>query len=50
MPATTVVGVEIYDSAGTARRSWVGPLTASKTTTAGDSLSFSASSITVTLA
>lgn len=50
MPATTVNGVEIYDSAGSARRSWVGALTASKTTAAGDSLSFAASSITVTLA
>jgi hypothetical protein len=50
MPAATVAGVEIYDSAGTPRRSWVGALTASKTVAAGDSLSFAAASVTVTLA
>lgn len=50
MPAATVTGVEIYDSAGTPRREWVGALTASKTVAAGDSLSFAAASVTVTLA
>lgn len=50
LPAATVTGVEIYDSAGTPRRSWVGALTASKTVAAGDSLSFAAASVTVTLA
>jgi hypothetical protein len=49
MPAATVTGLEIYDSAGTPRRAWVGALTASKTVAAGDSLSFAISSITITL-
>lgn len=49
MPAATVSGVEIYDSAGAPRRVWVGALTASKTVGAGDTLSFATSSITVTL-
>lgn len=49
MPAVTVTGVDIYDSAGTPRRAWWGALTASKTTASGDSLSFSASSITASL-
>lgn len=49
MPAATVTGVEIYDNNGTPRRAWVGALTASKTVGAGDTLSFAASSITITL-
>jgi hypothetical protein len=49
MPAATVTGVEIFDSAGTPRRSWVGALTASKTVGAGDTLSFATSSVTVSL-
>lgn len=49
MPAATVVGVEIYDSAGSPRRGWFGLLTASKTVGAGDTLSFAVSSITATL-
>lgn len=50
LPAVTVTGVDIYDSNGTPRRAWWGALTASKTLTAGDSLSFAISSITATLA
>jgi hypothetical protein len=49
MPVATVAGLEIYDSAGTPRRAWVGALTASKTVAAGDSLSFAIGSITITL-
>lgn len=49
MPAGTVVGVEIYDSAGSPRRQWYGPLTANKTLNAGDTLSFAASSISISL-
>lgn len=49
MPAATVTGVEIYDSAGSPRRAWWGALTASKTVGAGDSLSFAASAITASL-
>lgn len=49
MPAATVTGVDIYDSNGTPRRAWVGPLTASKTTGAGDTLSFAAGAITASM-
>ncbi len=49
MPAATVTHLDLYDSNGTPRRAWYGPLTASKTTASGDSLSFAVSAITVTL-
>lgn len=47
MPATTTTGVEVWDSNGTPRRAMWGALSASKTTGAGDSLSFAASSVTL---
>lgn len=49
MPACTVVGVEIYDSAGTPKRLWYGALTASKTVASGDTLQFGAGNITLSL-
>jgi hypothetical protein len=49
MPAVTVVGVEIHDSAGSPRRAWYGPLAASKTLNAGDTLSFSISAVAASL-
>lgn len=49
MPAATSVSVDVYDSNGTPRRGWFGALTASKTTAAGDTLSFAVGAITVTL-
>jgi hypothetical protein len=49
MPAATVVGVEIWDSAGTPVRLWYGPLTASRTVSAGDELVLSAGSLTLSL-
>jgi hypothetical protein len=49
MPAITVVGVELWDSAGTAIRRWWGALTASKTTNSGDTFSIAAGSLTGTL-
>lgn len=49
MPATTVTGIEVYDSAGTPRRAWQGALTSSKTTGAGDSLSFSIGSVVASI-
>ena len=49
MPAVTTSGIDIYDSSGTPRRVWVGALTASKTTSSGDSLSFAATTITASL-
>jgi hypothetical protein len=42
MPAATVNGVEIWDSAGTPVRLWWGPLTTPRSLQAGDELKFSA--------
>ena len=50
MPATTVVGVEVWDSAGTPVRLWYGALTASRTVSAGDELRLTAGSLTFSLA
>jgi hypothetical protein len=49
MPACTVVGIEIYDSAGTPKRLAYGPLTNSRTVSAGDSVEFATSSVTLSL-
>jgi hypothetical protein len=49
MPAITVVGVELWDSAGTPIRRWWGALTASKTTNSGDTFSIASGSLTGTL-
>ncbi|RTL65902.1 MAG: hypothetical protein EKK42_20365 [Pseudonocardiaceae bacterium] len=49
MPAVTVVGVEIWDSASTPVRKWYGSLTASKTTASGDSISFAVGALTLSL-
>jgi hypothetical protein len=45
MPACTVTGVELWDSAGTPLRKWWGALAASKAVNAGDT--FSLTSLTV---
>lgn len=50
MPAATITAVELWDSAGTPVRIEFGALTASKTTVAGDTLSFAAGAITSALA
>ncbi len=50
MPAATVTGVDIYDSNGTPRRAWAGALSASKTTGAGDPLSFAIGAVTASMA
>lgn len=47
MPATTVVGVELWDSTGTPIRKHWGALTASKTTNSGDTFSIASGSLTV---
>jgi hypothetical protein len=47
MPAVTVVGVEIWDSAGTPVRLWYGALTANRTLASGDDLKFPAGSVIV---
>jgi hypothetical protein len=49
MPAATVVGVEIWDSAGTPVRLWYGPLAASRTVDAGDELRLTAGSLALSL-
>ncbi len=49
MPAATVVGVEVWDSAGTPVRLWYGPLAASRTVLAGDELRIPAGSLTFSL-
>lgn len=49
MPACTVVGVEIYDSAGTPIRWWHGPLTANKTLAAGDEFRLTAGTLAFSL-
>jgi len=46
MPAATIVGVELWDSAGTPIRKWWGALSASKTLNAGDTLSIASGSLT----
>lgn len=45
MPAATIPGVEVWDSAATPLRKWWGALTASKTTLAGDTLSYAIGAI-----
>lgn len=50
MPAATVVGVEVWDSAGTPVRIWYGALTANKTTNSGDTFTITTSSLSVTAA
>jgi hypothetical protein len=49
MPAGTVVGMEIWDSAGTPVRLWWGPVAASRTFTAGDNAIFAAGQVSVSL-
>lgn len=50
MPAITVVGVELWDSAGTPLRKWFGSLSANKTTNLGDTFQIAAGSLTAALA
>jgi hypothetical protein len=49
MPAATVTSLDEYDSAGTPIRRWFGPLTASKTTNSGDTLTIAAAAISKSL-
>lgn len=49
MPACTVVGLEIWDSAGTPVRWWHAPLTASKTLAAGDEFKLAAGDVDLLL-
>jgi hypothetical protein len=47
LPACTVVGAEIWDSAGTPKRWWAGAATASKTYQAGDTAQITAGALTL---
>jgi hypothetical protein len=49
MPAATVVGVEIWDSAGTPVRLWYGTLAASRTVASGDELKIVAGSLAISI-
>lgn len=49
MPAATTTGVEVWDIAGTPVRQELGSLSPSKTTAAGDTLSFASGAITSVL-
>jgi hypothetical protein len=50
MPAATVVGVEIWDSAGSPVRLWYGALAESRTVAAGDDLRLLAGELDISLA
>lgn len=49
MPATTIVGVELWDSAGTPARKYWGALSASKTTASGDTFTIASGSLTTAI-
>lgn len=50
MPATTIVGVEIWDSAGSPVRLAYGALSANKTTNSGDTFTIASGALTLSLA
>lgn len=49
MPTCTVVGIEIYDNAGTPKRLAYGPLTNSRSVTSGDTVQFAISAVSLSL-
>ncbi|KYK14267.1 hypothetical protein ACFW5U_35565 [Streptomyces rochei] len=49
MPAVTVVGIEVWDNAGTPVRLWYGPLAEPRTVAAGDELRIPAAALTFSL-
>lgn len=49
MPATTINAVELWDSSGSPRRLWWGPLTSPKTTNAGDTFTIASGSLTLAM-
>lgn len=49
MPACTVVGVEVWDSAGSPVRIWYGALTASKAVNSGDTFKITAGQLQLSL-
>lgn len=50
MPACTVVGIELWDSAGTPLRKWFGALTANKVVNSGDTFSLASGAVTAAIA
>lgn len=50
MPATTIVGLELWDSTGTPVRLWWGTLASSKTVASGDTFEFAIGAVTCTIA
>jgi hypothetical protein len=49
MPATTINGVELWDSEGSPKRLWWGALTAAKTTNSGDTFTIASGSLTLAM-
>ncbi|MFE6355878.1 hypothetical protein ACFVOO_23855 [Streptomyces rochei] len=49
MPAVTVVGIEVWDNAGTPVRLWYGPLAEPRTVAVGDELRIPAAALTFSL-
>lgn len=49
MPTCTVVGIEIYDNAGSPKRLAYGPLTNSRSVTSGDTVQFAISAVSLSL-
>lgn len=49
MPAATITGLELWDSAGTPIRKWWGALSASKTTNSGDTFTIASGSLSVAI-
>lgn len=50
MPAATIVGVEVWDTAGSPVRLAYGALTANKTTNSGDTFTVTAGNLTISVA
>lgn len=50
MPATTIVGIELWDSTGTPARKWWGALVSNKTVNSGDTFTIGTGSLTIALA
>lgn len=49
MPAVTTTAIELWDSAGSPKRKWLGNLTVSKTVGLGDTLSFAIGAVAATM-
>lgn len=47
LPAAAIAGLELWDSSGTPKRKWFGPLAATKTVSLGDSLTLSIGALVI---